>query len=530
MDPDETGRSIRLPLSQSGPSHSDTVARALLIGLLCAIPALLCFHSAGGSIADPDVGWHLRTGEWILQHHAFPHADPFSRVIGGSAWQAYSWLFDLVLLKFYASLQLKGLVVFTAAMMTLIAAALYHMTSRLQTDLMKRVLLTAGAMTCIACAGTPRPWLFSMLFFVLELDILMFARQDGRSREMLWLPLLFALWANVHIQFIDGLLVLAMAACEPFLARWWKSGVHSPPVSSYLLALGASAAAACFNPYGPGIYRIAWQLGSQSGVLDTVRELQALPFRTWSDYLLLFMALAAAGVLFRFRQLAPFETLLLAMAAVLSFRSRRDLWVIAFAAAAILAAGLPGRPDQQEPERRPLWAPLLTALTTAAVFLGSAAWLGLDNAQLEALLAKKMPVQAVEVMQARHYTGPLFNTYDWGGYLIWKLREPVSMDGRAALYGDARIDRSLKTWNGGPDWAEDPDLKSAAVILAPHAAALTQLLQTDRRFAVAYQDDVATVFIVRKGQSARSDRADLGEIAGRMTSVTASSGPDQLPQ
>lgn len=519
-----------MPSSQQGASHSDTAARALLIGLLCAIPALLCFHSAGGSIADPDVGWHLRTGEWILEHHALPHADPFSRVVGGSAWQAYSWLFDLVLLRFYTSLQLKGLVVFTAAMMTLIAAAVYHMTSRLQTDLMKRVLLTAGAMTCIACVGTPRPWLFSMLFFVLELDILMAARREGRNRELLWLPLLFAVWANVHIQFIDGLLVLAIAASEPLLARWWKSGVHTPPVRIYLLALAASAGAACLNPYGPAIYRIAWQLGSQSGVLDTVSELQALPFRTGSDYLLLFMALAAAGVLFRFRQLAPFETLMLAMAAVLSFRSRRDLWVMAFTAAAILAAGLPGHPDQQEPERRPSWAALLTALTTAAVFAGSAAWLHLDNAQLEALLAKKMPVQAVEVIRTRHYTGPLFNTYDWGGFLLWNLREPVSMDGRAALYGDARIARSLKTWNGGPDWANDPDLKSAAVVIAPHAAALTQLLQTDHRFTVAYQDSVATVFVVRNSQGDRSDRADIRDSGQTMTSVTALSPRVQLPQ
>ena len=153
-------------------------------------------------LADPDVGWHLRTGEWILQHHTVPHNDPFSRVNGGSAWQAYSWLFELILLKFYAWMNLRGLLVFTAAMMVLIAAAVYHMTSRLQADFTQRAVLTIAVMFCLSRMSTPRPWLFTILFFALEMDILMHVRQTGKRRELLWLPLLFALWANCHGSFV----------------------------------------------------------------------------------------------------------------------------------------------------------------------------------------------------------------------------------------------------------------------------------------------------------------------------------------
>jgi hypothetical protein len=507
-----------------GTTRTDQIARAVLIGLLCSVSAFICLRGATASVTDPDVGWHLRTGEWILQHHAFPHADPFSRATAGSPWQAYSWLFDLILLKAYAWMNLRGLLLFTAGMMALIAAAVYHLVSRLQADFTQRALLTIAVMFCLARMSTPRPWLFTILFFALEMNILMHARREGRSRELLWLIPLFVLWANIHIQFVDGLLVLGIAAVEPLLARWWKSEAKPAPARNLWLALGACAAAVCLNPYGPGIYKIAWQLGSQPGVLDTVSEMLALPFRTSGDFLLLFMALAAAGVLFRFRQLAPFETLMLAMAAVLSFRSRRDLWVMAITAGTILAAGLPARAKQEDDEKQPFWATALACATAVAAFAASVLLLHVNNARLQAEMADKMPVKAVDVVRERHYTGAVFNTYDWGGFLIWNLREPVSMDGRAALYGDEAIERSKETWGGGAKWASDPNLQSAGVVIAPDGAALTQLLRMDTRFELAYEDKVAAVFVARK--EAKNGENNMARLDG------TSSGPGserQLP-
>jgi hypothetical protein len=326
----------------------------------------------------------------------------------------------------------------------------------------------------------------------------MHARRTGSSRELLWLPPMFALWANVHIQFVDGLLVLAIAVAEPLLLRWWKSDVHCPPARNLCLTLGACAAAVCLNPYGPGIYRIAWHMGSQQGVLDTVSEMLALPFREPADFVLLFLALAAAGVLFRYRRMPPFETLMLALAAVLSFRSRRDLWVMAITAGAILSAGLPAREANKDEAKQPRWSAALSALTVALAFAASLALLHLNDGRLRKLLAEKMPVQAVEVVKDRHYTGPLFNTYDWGGFLIWNLREPVSIDGRAGLYGDQAIARSRETWGGAANWASDPDLRTAGVVIAPDQAALTQLLRTDARFELAYEDKVAAVFVAKR--------------------------------
>jgi hypothetical protein len=217
--------------------------------MLCAAPALVCFYgSAGACVADPDLGWHLRAGEWILQHRAFPHVDDFSRFGAGRPWQAYSWLFELLLLKLYGWFHLDGVMIYMAAMLTAVTAAVYRMVSRLQPDFTKCAVITTAVMTGISRLYTPRPWLFTILFFVLEIDILMHARRTGRRRLLLWLPPLFALWANIHIQFINGLLVLGVAALEPLLARWWKTPENRLTARSLWITLTASITATCLNP------------------------------------------------------------------------------------------------------------------------------------------------------------------------------------------------------------------------------------------------------------------------------------------
>jgi hypothetical protein len=248
-------------------------------------------------------------------------------------------------------------------------------------------------------------------------------------------------------------------------------------------------------------------LGSQAGVLNTVSEMHALAFRSLSDYLLLFLLLATTALLFRRGRPEPFETLLLAMSAVLSFRSGRDAWMLAIVTVAILSARWVQ--ESEEPRRMPAWSLAVTMGAAAAVTAAGAMALHVSNAGLRTMEAKELPVQAVEVVQQRHYSGPLFNDYNWGGYLIWKLDEPVSIDGRAGLYGDKSIDESISTWAGGPKWAANPQLESAALVIAPQGDALTQLLRMDAQFQLVYEDKVAAVFVAQKDEATGTSLAAM---------------------
>jgi hypothetical protein len=189
---------------------------------------------------------------------------------------------------------------------------------------------------------------------------------------------------------------------------------------------------------------------------------------------------------------------LLVFAAAVSFRSLRDAWVMAIVAATILASKIgASRIEGRERAANPL--PKF-AIALAGVAAALAVWAGfrvmhVNNDLLAAKIAKTLPVGAVDAIRARSYPGPLYNDFTWGGYLIWALRMPVSIDGRAAFYGDKALDRSYATWSAEPDWASDPALTSAGVVIGPVKSPLMQVLRRDPRFQLAYEDKVAAVFI-----------------------------------
>jgi hypothetical protein len=117
------------------------------------------------------------------------------------------------------------------------------------------------------------------------------------------------------------------------------------------------------------------------------------------------------------------------------------------------------------------------------------------NPDLELLLAEGMPVHAVDFAQQHHAAAPVFTTFEWGGFCLHQLQLPVTIDGRAALHGDAQLDLSQQTWNGGRNWSTNPDLRSAGIVIGPADSALTQLLRADPGFQLVYEDSLAAVFV-----------------------------------
>jgi hypothetical protein len=480
-------------------SRLDYIIRVVLLVLAIAIPAFLGVQAVGAT--DLDLFWHLRTGEWILQHHAIPHADPFSWTMSGKPWQAYSWLFEVLAIKLFYRFGIIGLLGYIGAMLAAIMTALQHLIRRLQPSFGLSLLLMAAAFMGMGHLMTPRPWMFTILFFVFELDILMQARKTGKTRELLWLPLIFLLWGNLHIEFIDGLLVLGLAAAEsilvPFLPKL-RTKLRAFPV---VAALAASALATLINPFGWKVYSVVFdytsRLATHASALNTVTELQSNSFRDPGNYCVLFLAMAATAALARQHRFLFFETCLLVFATIESFRSQRDVWLVVISSVAILAACIPDRMDAAA--RRPGAVPLVLAGPGAVLLVFLLLWSSnSDQRALDAELATALPVHAVEAIQAQGYSGPVYNDYNWGGYLMWSLRMPVSIDGRASFYGDTVIDRSVATWNAEPDWASDPALASAGIVIGPVKAPLFQVLKTDPHFKLAYEDKMATVYVARR--------------------------------
>jgi hypothetical protein len=200
----------------------------------------------------------------------------------------------------------------------------------------------------------------------------------------------------------------------------------------------------------------------------------------------------------RFRS-GVFAGSLLLCTTLVSMRTVRDGWFVLLVALLIIAAGS-ARNSQAHP-RDPLTSGHRVAAAVLAV-LFVFVWAkkrDLSNAHLEALAAKRFPVKAAAFVLQRGFPGPLYNDYDWGGYLIWRLPQlPVSVDGRAWVYGDKYLQRSIDTWECNPGWKSDPQLVSANLVIGPADARLSTALRDDDRFQLVYEDKLAVVFEKRQ--------------------------------
>jgi hypothetical protein len=456
----------------------------------------VCFALRFDAVTDTDVWWHMAIGRWIVEHRAIPRTELFSAFGAGKPFEAYSWLFELIVFWFYQKFGLVGITIFSCAMTVSITAAIHNMVRRLNSTFLLGVGLTFLALYTMGRLYTPRPWLASILFFALELDILMKARETGKSRELLWLPVIFIFWVNIHIQFLDGLLVLGIALAETLLAtRWSAFQVKKLASAKMVWAFLGCIAATLINPYGLKIYKVAYDLVAQGAALQQLPELSAISFRSLDDWLVLFLALASAVVLAKTHKPSIFEVLLLSFSIFVSFRSQRDIWVLVIACSAILAKRLTIG-DANQFRLRSSTIPLVlsvSAVMSALVFFAE----GINNSELQQRLSSSLPVQAVETIKKQGWDGPLFNNYGWGGYLVWSLQKPVSIYGRNTVYGVEKVLRSNATWNGFAGWDSDPELVRANLIIAPIGAPLIQLLHLQPCLQSGYRDNVAEVFVPR---------------------------------
>jgi hypothetical protein len=292
-----------------------------------------------------------------------------------------------------------------------------------------------------------------------------------------------------------------VAAVAPWLERHlpqrWAGNPSSLGAVPFVVTLAASAVATLLTPYHVQLYRAVVDHVTQTGTFDLVSELQALGFRGLSDWLVLSLLLGAVIAVARAPRVPPFFVLLLTAATFVSFRAARDVWFLVIVSAVTIASVL--RVDAVGRYRASTRITVVSIAVAACVLGGLVFARGMPPRSFASAVTETFPVNAIKVVEERGYAGPLFNHYDWGGYLIWALpRLPVSMDGRANLYGPEKIRKSAETWSGVPGWATDPDLARARLVIAARQLALSELLRRDARFEVAWEDPLTVVFVARQ--------------------------------
>lgn len=309
------------------------------------------------------------------------------------------------------------------------------------------------------------------------------------------------LWVNVDRQFSYGLLVFGifcLAACvEQLCSRahvTWFETSNCVPLGIVPIVAIATLLATLLSPYTWRLPALVWHSLGNSPADRYFRELHSMRFRQPQDYLLMLLVMTAFFALGRRRSRDLFLISLLAVSAVISFRIMRDNWFVVVVSIAVIGSALYTKQAGAEhsgswhlSRAEKLWT---AALVLVVIFANEPKGLFLLR------ISKIFPVRAAEYIRQNHLPQPLFNVYEWGGFLTWYLPEyPVVIDGRVDLYGDEFNIAYFKLMQAEVPLESDPGFARAQTILLEANSPMAQALSTLPGFRVAYQDEQSVVLV-----------------------------------
>ncbi len=425
-----------------------------------------------------DLWWHLAAGRWIVAHGALPKLDPFSFTAAGP-WNNHEWLADVVFDRWTAAFGVRSLVYWYWGVLLATYLLLF--------DLLRRRgasgWLSLGACTLAAAASVPffeiRPHLYSLLLFVILLRLTL-----GRAQLPKALPLLFAIWANLHASFVFGLLALATivgSGMAPTLLLHFRersrdeSGSELGAVRHDLGVTLACAAATILNPLGWRVFVLPLTVAfarhsSFNALVEWLPPFQAgavqAPLFGWLIALAI-LALADAigsrrpGRAPASERWAVAACTLLTLAMALRAARFIPLFAIATAALAALACGHRQRSDVGQRDRadRNPWLRELAPPALAIVIAGGALLrfpLG-KQAFRHLTSLESFPVDTLDFVTANHLSGRVLTFYGWGGYVDYRThaRLKVFIDSRAnTVFSSPTFDDYRRVQYMAPGWQE----------------------------------------------------------------------------
>ena len=506
---------------------SDFVSNRSLFLILSAIALIYAFLAGLRTVSDFDLGWQLATGRWVVQQHRIPAVDVFSFTAAGQPWiypvGAGVIFYLLFLLGGYGLLSWLG------------AAACVGTTALLlRKNTLAGAALAILAVPLVAMRITPRADMFTVVLFAAFLSLLWQNHQTGDAR--LWaLPLLMVAWVNLHLGFVSGLALVAAYVVVELLSYVSDAKTRSATMQRVRAAspwLGLTVAATLANPWGWNIYRailLQQRVAAQHEYLIAEWIKVPLSFAAITNSLSLRQTQSTIYLLFAIAILAAAIALLEGTfgAAVLllgaTYVGMRYARMGALFACVVVVVGGPVLSGAlRKASSRLRTARIRSFVTCAAVLVLAVIAVvrcydlvsnrfylsGTSESTFGAGLGWWFPEGAAAFIQNQNLPGEVFNTYDAGGYVAWRLgpQRRDSIDGRAIPFGVELIERNNKLLQLSPDsqaWQEEASRYNINTILLPlgryDGVELVKLLDycSSQLWQPVYFDETSAVFVRR---------------------------------
>jgi hypothetical protein len=446
---------------------------------------------------DPDLWWHLKAGQQIVDTRSIPHTDDYSFTKQGSEWVAHEWLSEVIMDTIY---RLTGLVGLVTIFSLIIVFALWLVYRRCD----GKPYAAGIAILLAAAASSPlfgiRPQMLTLLLASISIVLLERFDPKERSRRIWWLVPMMLLWVNLHAGFALGLALIGLYIVRAVLDGEWNR------LRPLLILLRLCTAVVPLNPNGFRMFSYPYETLTSPSMAAFIQEWASPDFHKITYLPLAVLLLGTLGAM----SLSPSrarrgELFLVLITALGALRSVRHIPIFSLFAAPVLAKHLWAIAKEQGwdklltgEETRPTGLKLIIniVLLVAPVVLGvSRVWHFATHQRN--FVSIRNPIAAVDFLKSNRLPGPIYNRYGWGGYLIYQLYPDyrVYIDGRADVYGDAFFAEAMRTYDGAGDWASSLDRHGIKTVLISHDAPLASLLKNDQsKWKVVYEDSDAIIF------------------------------------
>lgn len=468
-----------------------------------------------GLLADADVGWHIRTGEWIIDHHAVPHRDLYSFSKPEAAWYAWEWGSDVIFGSLHRVAGLKGVVLLAGVLISLFAWTLLRRMVGQGVHLLWAMVISLAGVGAASIHFLARPHMFTLLFLSIAVWMIDIDRKQSspRSARRLWLLVpLTLVWTNLHGGFLALIAVLGLTAVGIAVEVVWMGRGDFRHAARYLALAAACSAVSLINPYGYRLHTHVAEYLRSDWIRNTIQEFQSPVFRNENILqfeALMLIGLIAAGLLFRRRRIV--EGLWIVYFAHMSLGSVRHVPIFVTVCAPAIAmevsdwwrkwtagakkGSLAGIVNQMSGE---LASSFLRVSAWPFLLVGTLVAMGAPIKWPKDFPAVIFPVKMIhdhheEILKAR-----LLTTDQWGDYLIYlNPQQKVYVDGRSDFYGPEIGNQYLRMTGGQWDWEQIMTKNGFTSVLLPSELPLCQLLKRDPGWRVEEDSGKAILLVHR---------------------------------
>jgi len=480
----------------------------LFLLILAPLAALAATMVITTTLRDGDTGWHLATGQWIVEHLSVPRTDPFSFAASDKPWVAHEWLSELLMYGTWRAGGWPGvMLLFGSAAALVFGLTALHL-RRWQSPgaaALMLVYLAIGASPALAA----RPHMLALPMLVGWVMLMMRARDRERAPPLA-LALMMLVWANMHGSFVLGIAVAGLFGLEALV---YAASADRLRVAAQWGAFGAALiAAGLATPAGLDGLLYPFYVNNLA-ILKYISEWQSANFATTSGFEVVLLS-ALFFMLYRPVQVPVVRLILLIVMLHLALQHIRQESVLVVVGVLILAEPLGRAWADGAPRPRPRLLPVIWAQRRELAPLIAVAALLFAGAAAARLIipfprpdSRGVPITALAHLPPALRAQPVFNEYSFGGLLIMQGIRPF-IDGRSDMYGDAFTTDYYLIANGdAARWrTADAKWKFGWTILPPDSA-LVKILDQDKSWQRIYADKWAVIHVTRRPVSVKPGRA-----------------------